>query len=141
MGKKRGSTRGMVWMMTLTEEHIEELRERLAQKGPLWSEWEYKLWRGNIIIYTPVTPWNPDTRKPDPELRYMCKHLRIVPSLPGPFGLEYWRHTEQWSSLPLVGSIAEIADFIEADDFGLCAPTELPEAMKAEQAPQRDPPE
>lgn len=28
-----------------------------------------------------------------------------------------------------VGDIKEIADFIEADEFGLCAPPELPESV------------
>ena len=50
------------------QEDIELLREHLDPKGPLWSEWEYKLHRGNIIIYSPVIPWNKN-RKPDPSLR------------------------------------------------------------------------
>jgi hypothetical protein len=52
----------------------------------------------------------------------MAKHLRIVPSQPGPFTLQYWRHTEQWQSLPVIGTIEEMARHIEANDFGLCAP-------------------
>jgi len=121
--KGRGYSRGVrMWVKILSTEDIEQLRQRLAEKGPLWSEWEYKLRGGNIIIYTPVTPWDPRTCKPDPERRYMAKHLRIVPSVPGPYGLEYFRHTEQWQQLPCTGTIKEIADFIEADEFGLCAP-------------------
>lgn len=89
MGKKRARQKSRrhpprmrMWMKTLTIECINELRQRLAQpilpdlgwaglaeKGQLWKEWEYKLHGGNIIIYTPVTPWNPRTCKPDPEQR------------------------------------------------------------------------
>ena len=134
MGKKRAthkrrrhSPRMGAWMKTLTIECINELRQRLAEKGQLWKEWEYKLHGGNIIIYTPVTPWNPRTYKPNPKQRYLAKHLRIVPSLPGPYQLEYFRHTEQWwPLLPCTGDIKQIADFIEADEFGLCAPMEVP---------------
>lgn len=136
MGKKRAkqksrrhSPRMRVWMKTLTIECINELRQRLAEKGQLWKEWEYKLHGGNIIIYTPVTPWNPRTCKPDPEQRYLAKHLRIVPSVPGPYRLEYFRYTGQWWPLPCTGSIEEIADSIEADEFGLCAPMELPASI------------
>jgi len=140
MSKKRvkqkscGYSRGVrTWVKTLTTEDIEQLRQRMAEKGPLWSEWEYKLHRGNIIICTPVTPWDPRTCKPDPQRRYMAKHLRIVPSLPGPYGLEYFRHTGRWQPLPCTGSIEEIADLIEADDFGLCAPTEPPASIQQNQ--------
>jgi len=115
---------GFAWMLTLSDKDVEYLRRRFTAKGPLWDQWEYKLLRGNIIIYTPVTPFNPQTGKSDPELRYMSKHLRIVPSQPGPFGLQYWRHTDKWEWLPFEGDIEEIAAHIEADEFGLCAPTE-----------------
>ena len=126
---RRHSPRMRMWMKTLTIECINELRQLLAEKGQLWKEWEYKLHGGNIIIYTPVTPWNHRTCKPDPEQRYLAKHLRIVPSLPGPYRLEYFRHTGQWCPLPWTGSIKEIADSIEADEFGLCAPTEPPKSV------------
>ena len=134
MSKKRARLKGRghfkrvrTWMKTLTIKDIEELRQRLAEKGSLWQEWQYKLHRGYIIIYTPVTPWNPKTLKPDPERRYLAKHLRIVPSLPGPYQLEYFRHTGQWwPLLPCTGEIKDIANFIKEDEFGLCAPTEPP---------------
>ena len=136
MGKKRAkqksrrrSPRMGVWMKTPTIECINELRQRLAEKGQLWKEWEYKLHGGNIIIYTPVTPWNPRTCKPDPEQRYLAKRLRIVPSVPGPYRLEYFRCTGQWYPLPCTGSIEEIADSIEADEFGLCALIEPPKSI------------
>ena len=118
-----------VWMKVPTPKDIEQLKKLLAEKGPLWSEWEYKLHRGNIVIYTPVTPWNSRTHQPDPERRYMAKHLRIVPSSPGPYGLEYFRHTGRWCPLPCTGNIEEIADSIEADAFGLCVPTEPPASI------------
>lgn len=121
---RKRPARTRVWMLMLMDKHVEQLRERFSKKGPPWDQWEYKLRAGKIIIYTPVTPYNPTTHKPDPPLRYMAKHLRIVPAQPGPFQLEYWRHTEQWWPLPWVGDIDEIADRIEADEFGLCAPTE-----------------
>ena len=136
MGKKQSkrkgrghSTRMKTWMKTLTTRDIEELRQRLAEKGQLWQEWEYKLHDGNIIIYTPVTPWNSRTAKPDPEQRYLAKHLRIVPSLSGPYRLEYFRHTGRWCPLPCIGSIEELADSIEADEFSLCAPIEPPKSV------------
>lgn len=128
--KNRSSSGGIrVWMKIPTNKDIEQLKQLLAEKGPLWSEWEYKLHRGNIVIYTPVTPWNPKTCKPDPEQRYMAKHLRIVPSSPGPYGLEYFRHTGRWCPLPYTGNIEEIADSIEADEFSLCAPAEPPASI------------
>ncbi len=133
--KNRSSSSGIrVWMKMPTTKDIEQLKQLLAEKGPLWSEWEYKLNRGNIIIYTPVTLWNSKTCKPDPEQRYMSKHLRIVPSSPGPYGLEYFRHTGRWCQLPCTGSIEEIADLIEADAFGLCAPTEPPASILQNQS-------
>jgi hypothetical protein len=134
--RSRRGGRGYTWLLSLTDKHVEELRRRLAEKGPLWSEWEYKVHGGNILIYTPVTPWDAQTGKPDPSRRYMSKHLRIVPSQPGPFGLQYWRHTEQWSSLPCAGSIGEIADFIEEDPFRLCAPAEPPPALTRQHKPE-----
>jgi len=111
-----------MWVKALTERGMDELRNRLAAKDQMWERCRFKLHRGNIIIYTPVTPWNPRTGKPDPEQRYMAKHLRIVPSVPGPYQLEYFRHTEQWWPLPCTGSIEDMAGIIEADAFGLCSP-------------------
>ena len=110
--------------MTLTDKHIEELRSRLAAIGPQWDEWQYKLHAGNIIVYTPVTPRNPKTRKPDPPLRYMAKHLRIVSTTPGPFQLEYWRHAEQWWPPSCKGDTEEIVKYIVADQRGFHAPLE-----------------
>ncbi len=83
-------------MTTLSDEDVEQLRQRFSKKGPLWDLWEYGVRAGKILIYSPVIPWNPKTGKPDPALRYRVPHLRIVPSQPGPFGLQYWRHTERW---------------------------------------------
>jgi len=103
------------------------LRELMAAKGSRWREWQYKFFRGNIIIGSPVTPWNPRTGQPEPSMRYLAKHLRIVPVIRGPFGLQYWRHTQQWSPLPCVGDLKEIADFIAEDPVGLCGPLELPQ--------------
>ncbi len=111
-------------MLMCTGKDVEYLRKRFSKKGPLWDQWEYKLRNGTIIIYSPVIPFSPKTGRPDPALRYMCKHLRIVPSQPGPFLLQYWSHTEKWEWLPCEGDIGQIADAIEADEFGLCAPTE-----------------
>src|SRR5829696_2258139 len=87
--------RQWVWMRVCRQEDIDLLRKHLDPKGPLWSEWEYKLRGGNIIIYSPVIPWNEQYR-PDPSRRHMAMHLRIVPTQPGPYQLEYRRHTEQW---------------------------------------------
>ena len=115
---------GSTWMLTPSDKHVEQLRQRFSKKGPLWDQWEYKVRAGSIIIFTPVTPLDLTTGKPDPARRYMCKHLRIVPCQPGPFGLQYWRHTEKWEWLPFTGTLEEIAEAIEADDLGLCAPTE-----------------
>ena len=137
--KKRARRSGAqyMWLLTLSEKHVEELRRLLAEKGPLWSEWEYKLHGGHLLISTPVTPWNAQTGKPDPSRRYLAKHLRIVPSQPGPFLLQYWRHTEQWSSLPCTGTISEIADFIQEDPFGLCAPAEPPPGLRPQGGAER----
>ena len=111
-------------MDALLQKDVDYLRERFTKKGGLWAEWEYKLRGGALIIYSPVVPYNPETSKPDPKLRYMCKHLRIVPVQPGPFALQYWRHTQKWEWLPFTGELKEIADAIEEDAFGLCAPME-----------------
>lgn len=92
---KRGG-RGRVWMLMAQPHDVECLRERFARKGPLWDQWEYKLLGGRIIIYDPVTPWGAAANGPDPSRRYLAMHLRIVPSQPGPFQLEYRRHTGQW---------------------------------------------
>ena len=133
--KNRSSSGGIrVWMKMPTVKDIEQLKQLLAEKGPLWSQWEYKLHRGNIIIYTPVTPWNSETCKPDPEQRYIARHLRIVPSSPDPYGLEYFRHTGQWWPLHCTGSIEKITNSIEADDYGRCAPTEPPVSIRKNQS-------
>ena len=51
----------------------------------------------------------------------MAMHLRIVPTHPGPFQLEYRRHTEQWWPLGACprGPMQSIAKFI-ANDNGWC---------------------
>jgi hypothetical protein len=126
------------WVKILTAKEIDELRQRLAEKGHLWDQWEYKLHRGNIVIYTPITPWDPTTCQPDPERRYLAKHLRIVPSVPGPYQLEYYRHTGQWWPLPpCVGDIKDMADFIAADECGLCSPPEVPESVSKAREEQK----
>src|SRR5688572_19156700 len=81
MTRKRAPSQ-WVWMQTCRQEDIELLRKHLDPKGPLWSEWEYKLRGGNIIIYSPLIPWNKQ-RRPDPSRRYMAMHLRIVARQPG----------------------------------------------------------
>lgn len=112
-----------VWMRVPTEADIDRLRELLADKGTTWQRWEYKLYQGNIIIHSPVTPWDHKTRKPDPSREYMAKQLRIVPVPGGPFQLEYMRHTGQWWPLgDCTGDIEAIAGFIAEDAYGLCCP-------------------
>jgi hypothetical protein len=83
VGKKAGNPKSSrhykhikTWMKVLTVESINELRYSLAEKGRLWDEWEYKLHRGNIIIYTPITLWDPTAGKPDPKRRYLAKSRR-----------------------------------------------------------------
>ena len=107
-------------MRILSEQDVEQLRAYFSKKGPLWDQWEYKLRAGTIIICTPVTPFNPRRRRPDPSWRYMAKHLRIVPVRPGPFQLEYRRHTERWCPLDCVGSLEIIMRYIETHE--ICAP-------------------
>jgi len=119
---------GRTWMRVGTEADIDRLRGLLAAKATTWDGWEYKLHRGNIIIYSPVTPWDQETRQDDRTRRYMAKHLRIVPVPQGPFGLEYIRHTGQWCPIQVcVGDLPAIADFIADDPFGLCHPLDSPD--------------
>ena len=115
--------RQRVWMQMAQATDIDLLRKRLAELGPLWSEWEYKLHRGRIIIYSPVIPLGEDSRR-DPAARYLAKHLRISPDSPGPFILEFYRHTGQWCPLGACppGTIGDIAGFIERDTTGWCRP-------------------
>ena len=118
---------------------IDCLRARLAKLGPLWSEWEYKLHRGRIIIYSPVIPLSEDLR-PNPAARYMAMHLRISPDSPGPFILEFRRHTEEWWPLGACppGTIDDIAGFIEQDTAGWCRPLDQTDWEK-QQAGADDP--
>ncbi|MEE9266716.1 MAG: hypothetical protein V3V86_08315 [Gammaproteobacteria bacterium] len=115
-------------MRVAVQSDIDELQELLAAKGTTWQAWEYKLHRGNIIIYSPVTPWDYKTGKYDRSRQRMGKHLRIVPVAQGPFGLEYMRHTERWSPIDVcVGDLRAIADFITEDPFGICHPLDPPD--------------
>jgi hypothetical protein len=104
-------------MLSLTEEDLAQLRQWLAAKRPPWNQWECKLHAGNILILEPVIPLNPRTRKPDPRYRSLTKRLRIVSSIPGPFRLEYWRHTEQWWPLDCRGDLKEIMRCIESREM------------------------
>ncbi|MHC4477476.1 MAG: DUF3024 domain-containing protein [Planctomycetota bacterium] len=119
MAKKTGTR---IWMRVLGKEDVGRLRDLLVARNPKRQKWEYKLHRDNIIIYVPITPWNPETHKPDPSERYMAKHLRVVPRPDGPFQLEYMRHTGQWwPFIEAVGDLEAIADFIEEDPYGQCS--------------------
>jgi len=103
-------------MRVLGKDDVVHLGELLSAKRREWSEWECKLFRGNIIVYVPITPWNSKTRRPDPSQRYMAKRWRVVPEPGGPFRLEYMRHTGQWWPVfEAVGDIERIAGFIQRD--------------------------
>ena len=114
-GRRRGGPRPWrkTWMLALTERDLARLCRWLAAKGPPWNEWECKLRAGEILIRQPVVPLDPRTRRPAPKHRYLAKRLRIVPSCPGPFGLQYWRHTEQWWPLGCRGDLRKIMRHIE----------------------------
>ena len=103
-------------MRVLGKEDAVRLGDLLAARRSKWSEWECKALRGNIIVYTPVTPWNSETQEPDPSMRYMARRWRVVPEPGGPFRLEYMRHTEQWwPVLNAVGDLNKIAKLIERE--------------------------
>jgi len=104
-------------MRMLTERDLLELRQWLAAKGPPWDGWECRLRAGNILILEPVVPLGPRTHRPDPKRRYLAKRLRIVPSCPGPFSLQYWRHTEQWWPLGCRGNLRKIMQHIESREM------------------------
>ncbi|HZZ41887.1 MAG TPA: hypothetical protein VFE58_03050 [Tepidisphaeraceae bacterium] len=127
------------WMLTPTPDDIDILRRKLSQKGPLWSEWEYKLRAGRIIIYSPVIPWNQQL-KPDPRLRYLAMHLRISPAHPGPFQLEFRRHTEEWWPLHSCppGIITDIAEYIARDQDLWCRPMDQDGWEKSHGVPSRN---
>ncbi len=106
-----------VWMRVLNKGDAAELSKLLTAK---WSEWECKARGDNIIVYVPIIPWNPKTRKPDPSMRYMDKHWRVVPEPGGPFRLEYMRHTGQWWPVfDAVGDLKKIAGHIAGQAEGL----------------------
>ncbi|MHC4444661.1 MAG: hypothetical protein ACYTF1_11595 [Planctomycetota bacterium] len=108
-------------MRVLVKYDVEKLRSLLAEKRTKWNDWEFRLYRNNIIVYVPIVPKDPKTGKPDPADRYKIKHLKIVPEPGGPFRLEYMRHTDQWWPFQdAVGNIQNIANFIEKDPYGLC---------------------
>ena len=113
----------MTWVLVLTQRDLDELRTLLAKGDEKRAEWEYKLYRDNIIISVPVIPWNHKTKKPDPSMRYMARFLRVVPTPGGPFQLEYMRHTGQWwPRCEAQGDIKAIAKFIDEDPYGNCKP-------------------
>ena len=108
-------------MQVLTKDDATELSKLLTARQPEWSEWECKVHRDNILVYVPITPWNPKTRKPDPSMRYMDKHWRVVSEPGGLFRLEYMRHTGQWWPVfDAVGNLKKIAGHIakQAEVFG-----------------------
>ena len=114
-------TTGMTWMRVLVQDDLVRLKRILTASSPKRQEWEYKLRGGNIIINVPIIPWNAETHKPDPSIRYMARHLRIVPVPGGPFQLEYMRHTGQWWPVfEAVGDLETIVNHIESDPFGAC---------------------
>jgi hypothetical protein len=103
-------------MRVLGKDDAVRLGELLKARWSRWSEWECKFYRDNIIIYIPVTPWNPKTRRSDPSMRYMAKHWRVVPEPGGPFRLEYMRHTGQWwPAFEAIGNLEKIAKLIERE--------------------------
>ena len=129
-------TRGMTWMRVLSQDDLDRLKKLLTTSSPKRQEWEYKLHGGNIIIYVPIIPWNPDTGKHDSSMRYMAKHLRIVSVPGGPFQLEYMRHTGQWSSMyDAIGDLETVVKNIEEDLLGICGMFDPPEDDKDKQRP------
>ena len=109
-----------VWMRALSKSDTAELSKLLSARQAEWSEWECKARADNILVYVPITPWNPKTRKPDPSMRYMDKHWRVVPDPGGPFRLEYMRHTGQWWPVfDAVGNLKKIAGHIAEQAEGL----------------------
>ena len=114
------------------------LKDLLTGSSPKRQEWEYKLRGGSIIIYVPIIPWNSETRKPDPSMRYMSKHLRIVSVSGGPFQLEYMRHTGPWSPMfDTIGDLETVVKSIEEDPLGICGMFEPPENDKAKRGSSR----
>jgi hypothetical protein len=102
-----------VWMQVLRADDAAELSRLLAARRAEWSEWECKARGGNTLVYVPITPRNPKTRKPDPSMRYMERQWRVVPEPGGPFRLEYMRHTGQWWPVfDAVGDLKKIAGHI-----------------------------
>ncbi|MBI1827402.1 MAG: hypothetical protein HY287_10670 [Planctomycetes bacterium] len=105
-----------LWMRVLNNDDATQLSKILVSKHLEWSDWQYKVFLGNVVIYVPVTPWNPKTHKPDPSMRYMARQWRVVPEPGGPFQLEYMRHTGKWWPMfDAVGSLEEIAKHIAED--------------------------
>lgn len=85
-----------MWVRVLGKDDAAELTKLLAARQVAWSDWKCKVHGDNILVYVPITPWNPKTRKPDPSMRYMDKRWRVVPESGGPFRLEYKRHNGKW---------------------------------------------
>ena len=100
-------------MRVLSMDDAAELSKLLETTKAEWSEWECTVRGDNILVYVPITPWNPKTGKPDPSLRCTDKRWRVVPESGGPFRLEYMRHTGQWWPVfDAVGDLEKIAGHI-----------------------------
>lgn len=113
-----------VWIRVLSKDDAAELSRLLTDRKSEWVEWECKLRGDNILVYVPITPWNPKTHKPDPSKRYMEKPWRVVPVPGGLFRLEYKRHTGQWWPVcDSVGELIKIAGYIveQAECLGYSA--------------------
>lgn len=97
----------------LCKEDAAELSKLLTDRNAEWSEWECKVRGDKILVYVPITPCDPKTRKPDPTMRYMDKSWRVVPKPGGLFSLEYMRHNGQWGPvLDAVRNLERIARHI-----------------------------
>lgn len=107
-------------MQVLGKDDAAELSKLLSARNAVWSEWECRARGDNLLVYVPITPWNTKTRNPEPSLRYMHKHWRVVPEPGGPLRLEYMRHTGQWWPVfGAVGDLKKIAAHIAEQAEGL----------------------
>lgn len=121
--KRKTSANQRIWMRLAQQSDADELRALIEAQGEKWRQFEYKLHRGNILIYSPVTPYHWETRRHDPALRYLALQLRICPAGVCVFQLEYMRHTGQWWPLGgCRGDISDMAGFITDDGQPVCQP-------------------